>query len=214
MSKVAEYYTKIKEKILSIYTKTLAQFISTLFAHQVSILFLGIDNAGKTTLLNLLRDQQTTTRPTNHPTSSEIEVCKMKANIIDLGGHEAARVVWDSFFYQCDGVVFIIDAVDRKRFSEVKNAFETVKTSIPKQGKPIPISVLVNKMDIVWEMNNGDAQEVEKYCQMLLSETGIEDGELVKVSFVTMMVGEDRKQDQGIYDSFKWLKDRIFPEKK
>lgn len=214
MKIVSDYYNKIKEKFLAIYSRTLAQFISTLFAHQVSILFLGIDNAGKTTLLNLLRDQQTTTRPTNHPTSAEVEVCNMRANIVDLGGHEPARIIWKSFFYQCDGVVFIVDAIDSERFNEVKNAYNTVKTCIAEQNKNIPISVLINKMDTVWERAFGDSNAVDEYCSVLLNETEIEQNEAVKITFVSMKVTDEKKHVQGIYDSFMWLKNMIVRDEK
>lgn len=207
MDKFHAYYTKIKSSLTSLYTKTLSAFISTLFPTKVSILFLGIDNAGKTTLLNLLKDTQTATKPTNHPTSTEIEIGNLTANIFDLGGHEPARMIWEKFFYSCDGVVFIIDAMDCERFLAVRQAYESVVRSIHLK-KNVPISVLINKMDKVYEQHGDFA---DNHVRSVLEICGVEEKENVKVSCVSML---GKETDKSIYESFVWLENMIKTTKK
>jgi GTPase SAR1 family protein len=81
-----------------------------------NIVLLGLDNAGKTTLLNLLLTGKFQRfERTMRARQQVVSVGPVKFNAWDLGGHEAARSSWSDFYLQCGGVVYMVDAADHSR---------------------------------------------------------------------------------------------------
>ena len=96
-----------------------------LWKKEAKIVFLGLDNAGKSTLLTLLKTGRVTQLdPTKHAHSEMIQINKVKMNAFDLGGHDAMRKIWREYFPTIDAIVYLVDSSDSKRFEESKKEFD------------------------------------------------------------------------------------------
>jgi len=119
-----------------------------IFLKKGKLLVLGLDNAGKSTLLTVLKQNEVVpTAPTHQPVTDEIKVGHMKLRAVDMGGHEIARRMWVQYSHEADGVVFIVDTCDRERFMEC--ALELHKLLAASALPPdSPVLILGNKGDL------------------------------------------------------------------
>ena len=130
-----ETKTKPNEKIAGLYQK------------EARLLFLGLDNAGKDHSAPHAQGGQSQGERAHFASNSEeLIIGKVKFRTFDLGGHQAARQLWRDYFSTVDGIVYIVDALDRERFPEAKKELDGLLTddSLSK----VPILVLGNKIDV------------------------------------------------------------------
>ena len=174
-----------------------------LYHKNAKILFLGLDNAGKTTLLRMLKDNRAVSaEPTLHPNSEELIVGQLKLKAFDLGGHETARRLWQDYTTTVDAVVFLVDAIDRQRFPEAKRELDSLLSSDELRG--IPFLVMGNKID---QPNAASEQEL-KYALGLQDTFGKDvneqfDERCVACPIEVFMVSVIRRM--GYKDGFQWL---------
>lgn len=122
------------------------------FTHNIHIVMLGLDSAGKTTALYRLKfHQYLNTVPT---IGFNCEKVRVKSESIkgvtfvvwDIGGQDKLRPLWRSYTRCTDGIVFVVDSVDEERMEEAK--MELLRTAKQPDNVNIPILVLANKQDL------------------------------------------------------------------
>jgi small GTP-binding protein len=110
------------------------------------IIILGIQNAGKTTILYRLSiGQLVKTTPTIGSNVEEISYNNVKLQAWDLGGQQSTRSVWDVYFVNTDAIIYVIDTHD-ETYDDSKTQFykllsnEALKNAI--------ILIYANKQDL------------------------------------------------------------------
>lgn len=106
---------------------------------ELRILVLGLDNAGKTTILKSLSNEVTpvlysgscpltqdisTITPTQGFNIKNLTHDKFKLNVWDIGGQKALREYWGNYFTNTDALVYVIDSADTKRVKEAGEELE------------------------------------------------------------------------------------------
>ncbi|KAK1799335.1 hypothetical protein P4O66_007574 [Electrophorus voltai] len=85
------------------------------------VLIVGLDNAGKTTILyQFLTKEAVFTTPTIGSNVEEINVNKTRFLVWDIGGQETFRASWNTYYCNTEIVILVVDSTDRERLSLTK----------------------------------------------------------------------------------------------
>ncbi|KAK9848763.1 hypothetical protein MYU51_015265 [Penicillium brevicompactum] len=88
---------------------------------EMRILMLGLDNAGKTTIVKrIMNEDVTTVSPTLGFIIKTIDFMGYKLNIWDVGGQKTLRSYWKNYFEKTDTLVWVVDATDRLRVDDCR----------------------------------------------------------------------------------------------
>ncbi|KAF2461853.1 ADP-ribosylation factor [Lineolata rhizophorae] len=141
-----------REKMLSVLRK------ARLKDKEMRILMLGLDNAGKTTIVKkIMNEDVRTVSPTLGFIIKTIEYDGYKLNIWDVGGQKTLRTYWKNYFEKTDTVIWVVDATDRARIDDCKDELH----GLLQEERLLGASLLVfkNKSDVGGAMSEADVRE-------------------------------------------------------
>ncbi|BET02645.1 ADP-ribosylation factor-like protein [Nesidiocoris tenuis] len=125
---------------------------------EMRILILGLDNAGKTTILkHLNHEDPTTISPTLGFNIKTIVYGDYKLNMWDVGGQKSLRSYWKNYFESTDGIVWVVDSVDTRRLDDCRRELH----ALIEEERLVGASVLVlaNKVDLPGAASLEDIRE-------------------------------------------------------
>ncbi|GAA0143692.1 hypothetical protein LIER_04310 [Lithospermum erythrorhizon] len=133
------------------------------------VLILGIDKAGKTTLLEKVKSQYSNVEglppdrivPTVGLNIGRVEVSNTKLVFWDLGGQPGLRSIWEKYYEEAHAVIYVVDAACPSKFEDSKLALERVLRHEDLQGAPL--LVLANKQDLADAVT---PEEVGRYLDL------------------------------------------------
>lgn len=113
---------------------------------EVRILMLGLDSAGKTTILYRLQiGEVVTTIPTIGFNVETVQYKNIKFQVWDLGGQTSIRPYWRCYYADTKAVVYVVDSSDRERL-EI-NKVELLAMLAEEELVDAKLLVFANKQD-------------------------------------------------------------------
>ena len=114
---------------------------------EVRVVMVGLDAAGKTTLLYKLKlGEVVSTIPTIGLNVETVEHQNLQFTVWDMGGQDKLRSLWKHYYKGSHGVVFVIDSNDGARLDVAKAELETLLKADELRGAVLLI--YANKQDL------------------------------------------------------------------
>ena len=116
-------------------------------SEDTKILIFGLLNAGKTTLVNCLKNNMgKKTLPTTYMDISRIVINNLSIFAYDTPGHEKFRSLWKPYLKNQDGLVFVLDIADKDQYEAARELLFKI-IELP-QMESLPLLILFNKIDL------------------------------------------------------------------
>uniref|UniRef100_A0A7N0U6D8 ADP-ribosylation factor n=1 Tax=Kalanchoe fedtschenkoi TaxID=63787 RepID=A0A7N0U6D8_KALFE len=94
---------------------------------EMRVVMLGLDAAGKTTILYRLQiGEVLSTVPTIGFNVEKVQYKNVMFTVWDVGGQEKLRPLWRHYFNNTDGLIYVVDSLDRERIGKAKAEFQTI----------------------------------------------------------------------------------------
>ena len=156
---------------------------------EARILMLGLDAAGKTTIVYKMKlGEVLNSIPTIGFNVETVEFKNIKFNVWDVGGQDKIRVLWRHYYPGTQGLIFVVDSSDRNRINLAKQ--ELHKMLEEEDLRDAVLLVFANKQDlgvmsvseVIDKLELNSIKGREWFCQGTSALTGA-----------------------GLYEGFDWL---------
>ena len=139
----------------SMFSKIWARFIGK---KEMRILMVGLDAAGKTTILYKLKlGEVVTTIPTIGFNVETVEYKNISFTVWDVGGQDKIRLLWRHYYQNTQGLIFVVDSNDRDRIDDARE--ELHKMLSEEELKEAVLLVFANKQDLPGAMTTPEVTD-------------------------------------------------------
>lgn len=131
--------------------------------NDIIISIIGLDDAGKSTLIKCLKSEKNLSdvTPTVGFEPHQIQHNSNSIKLYDLGGGERVRDIWKHYLSESYGFIYVIDCSNRARINQNRTVFSNFVENSKVVGKPI--LVIGNKQDLI---NSLDESEIVQYLNL------------------------------------------------
>ncbi|KEG07371.1 putative ADP-ribosylation factor [Trypanosoma grayi] len=169
---------------------------------KLHIVTCGLDNSGKTTIINQLKPTALRSEHISATVGYNVETFekgRAKFTVFDMGGAKKFRGLWESYYENINGVIFVVDSSDELRMCVVKEEIELmlqhpdIARELPgRKGAKIPFLIYANKMDLP------NAKSAAELVDMLELTTLMADRPF-------NIFASNAVKGTGVSDGFDWL---------
>eukprot|EP00243_Klebsormidium_subtile_P002855 TRINITY_DN15791_c0_g1_i1.p1 TRINITY_DN15791_c0_g1~~TRINITY_DN15791_c0_g1_i1.p1 ORF type:complete len:192 (-),score=30.01 TRINITY_DN15791_c0_g1_i1:314-889(-) len=157
---------------------------------EMRVVMLGLDAAGKTTILYKLHiGEILSTVPTIGFNVEKVQYKNVQFTVWDVGGQEKLRPLWRHYFGNTDGLIYVVDSLDKERIHKAAAEFSTI-TSDPLMRKSA-ILVFANKQDMPRCMTVAEVAEALGLQKLRSRQWHIQ--------------GTCATKGEGLYEGLDWL---------
>ncbi|XP_030332343.1 ADP-ribosylation factor-like protein 5B isoform X1 [Strigops habroptila] len=139
-----------------------AKLWSLFGSQEHKVIIVGLDNAGKTTILyQFLMNEVVHTSPTIGSNVEEIVVKNTHFLMWDIGGQESLRSSWNTYYSNTEFIILVVDSIDRERLSITKE--ELYRMLAHEDLRKAAVLIFANKQDMKGCMT---AAEISTYLTL------------------------------------------------
>ncbi|CAL1529688.1 unnamed protein product [Lymnaea stagnalis] len=158
------------------------------------MIIVGLDNAGKTTILyQFLMNEVVHTSPTIGSNVEEVVWKNIHFLMWDIGGQESLRASWNTYYTNSEFIIMVIDSTDRERLSITKE--ELYKMLAHEDLRKAAVLIYANKQDIKGCMSPAEISQQ-------LNLTAVKD-HVWHIQACCGLTGE------GLYQGLEWITSHI-----
>jgi len=127
---------------------TVSKLFDRLFGKkEMRILMLGLDAAGKTTILYKLKlGEVVSSVPTIGFNVETVEYKNIKFTVWDVGGQDKIRLLWRHYYQNTQGLIFVVDSADKDRIDIAREELQRMLGE--EELRDAVLLVFANKQDM------------------------------------------------------------------
>ncbi|KAK4491342.1 hypothetical protein RD792_002078 [Penstemon davidsonii] len=192
------------------------KLFSRLFAKkEMRILMVGLDAAGKTTILYKLKlGEIVTTIPTIGFNVETVEYKNISFTVWDVGGQDKIRPLWRHYFQNTQGLIFVVDSNDRDRVVEARDELHRMLNE--DELRDAVLLVFANKQDLPNAMNAAEITDKlglhslrQRHWYTLSLSLSLFPVLCVRLCVYTYIQSTCATSGEGLYEGLDWLSNNI-----